>query len=557
MSGIESLLGLETIRAQLQMATDEMAMRFARSSISPVIRDYLDFSTALCDPEGRVVVQGFSLPLHLGAIPRAMQGVLSAFPHGLDPGDLAILNDPYAGGMHLPDIFAVAPAHLEGTLIGYAVLVAHHADIGGRVPGGSAADSREIYEEGLRIPPVLLVAGGSRNTALDALIRTNVRLPDVVGHDLGAQEAGCRAGADALSALVADHGQAAFDDAVERILAHGRQGLLATIRRWPPGTYRFEDVEDHDGIGDASVTIAVTVTVRPDVVRVDFSGSAPQVRGSINSTLSFTESATYAAIRSLCLDDIPVNAGFTSAIEVVAPPGTVTNVSAPGGVAARGVIGYRIIECIHGALAAALPGVVPAAGDGGTSGIRIGGLDQHRRRFQCNDLVCGAWGARPHHDGLEGAAGMAANVSNRSVEVLEREDPVRVLEYGFADDTGGPGTFRGGLALRRTLQLLAPEAVLNLRTHRNRTPPYGLDGGHPGSTSATYLIRDGERTLLPAKTTLPLRQGDVIEHTTASGGGIGDPRRRAHAAVIADVRDGKVARSSASAVYGLPEESIP
>jgi N-methylhydantoinase B len=548
------VLRFETIRTNLQMITDEVAVRLAQSSLSPVIRDYLDFSTALCDLQGRVVVQGFSLPLHLGAIPRAMEGVLAAFPRGLDPGDLAILNDPYAGGMHLPDIFVVAPAHFEEKLVGYSVLVAHHADIGGRVPGGSAADSREVFEEGLRLPPVLLVESGHRNRALEAIIRANVRLPDILGHDLRAQEAGCRAGATSLVRLIAQHGRSAYEAAVKEMFDHGRRGLVETIRRWPQGTYRFQDIEDHDGISDSSVAIRVAVVVGAERVRLDFTGTSPQVRGSINSTLSFTESAAYAAIRSLCDDDIPVNAGFTSGIDVVAPTGTVVNVQFPGGVAARGVIGYRIIECIYGALAAALPDCVPAAGDGGTSGVRLGGFDTAGERFQCNDLVCGTWGAHPDHDGLEGAAGMAANVSNRPVEILERDDPVRVVEYGFVDNTGGPGRYRGGLAIRRSLQLLAPEAVLNLRTHRNRTPPYGLAGGHPGTTSKTYLIRDDQRRLLPAKTTVEMRQGDVVEHTTASGGGIGDPRERSRVDVVADVREGKVSRASARAVYGLSKE---
>ncbi len=557
MTRVADVLRFETVRAGLQTITDEMAVRFARSSLSPVIRDYLDFSAALCAPDGSVVVQGFSLPLHLGAIPRAMEAVLAAFPGGLGPGDVAVLNDPYAGGMHLPDVFVVAPAHLRGRLLAYAVMVAHQVDVGGRVPGGSAADSREIFEEGLRLPPVLLAEGGRRNQALDAVIRANVRMPDVLEHDLRAQEAGCRAGAEALAALVGEHGVAAYEETVAGVLEHGRRGLVETLRRWPPGTYRFEDVEDHDGIGDRPVPIRVAVTVGDGRIGVDFTGTAPQVRGSINSTLSFTESAAYAAVRSLCDDDIPVNAGFTSVVQVVAPHGTVVNARFPAGVAARGVIGYRIIECVYGALAGALPDRVPAAGDGGTSGIRIGGHDDRGRRFQCNDLVCGAWGGHPAHDGLDGAAGMAANVSNRSIEVMEREEPVRVLAYGFVDDSGGPGRHRGGLAVRRTLEVLAPEAVLNLRTHRDRTPPYGLAGGHPGATSATYLVRAGERRRLPAKTTIAVLRGDVVEHTTASGGGFGDPRLRDRGAVAADVRSGKVSPASARQVYGLSEEDLP
>ncbi|HLI16261.1 MAG TPA: hydantoinase B/oxoprolinase family protein [Acidimicrobiales bacterium] len=553
MSRLDDVLRFETLRNELQTVADEIAVRLARSSFSPVIRDYLDFSTALCDRDGRLVAQGFSLPLHLGSIPRALEAVRARFGDGLDPGDLVVLNDPYAGGMHLPDVFAVAPAHLRGRLVGYAVVVAHHADVGGRVPGGSAADSREIFEEGIRVPPVRLSERGRTNEALAAVLAANVRLPETLLADLDAQRASCEAAAGELACLVERVGPAAFDEAVEAILAHSRRSLEATIATWPAGRYEFEDVEDHDGLEERPVPIRVLVEVGDGRLRFDFSGTAPQVRGSINATRSFTESACYAAVRALCAEEIPVNAGFCSLIEVEAPPGTVVNASFPAGVAARGVIGYRVIEAIFGALADALPGRVPAAGDGGTSGIRIGGYTADGRRFQLNDLVCGAWGARPDRDGLDGAAALAANVANRPVEVLEREDPVRVLHYGFVPDTGGPGRFRGGLALRRTLELLAPAGTLNLRTHRNATPPYGLSGGHSGSTSRTVLYRRGGARELPAKVTMPLEAGDVIEHTTASGGGFGDPRQRAREAVLADVADGKVSPEAARLVYGLDD----
>ena len=297
--------------------------------------------------------------------------------------------------------------------------------------------------------------------------------------------------------------------------------------------------------------------IRGDRIRFDFAGTAAQVQGSINATLSFTESACFAAVRALCEDEIPVNSGFCEAIDVVAPEGTVVHARFPAGVAARGVIGYRIIETVFGALAQALPHRVPACGEGGTSGIRIGGFTAGGRRFQMNDIVCGAWGARPGLDGLDGAAPMAANVSNRSVELVEREDPVRVLAYGFVPDSGGSGAYRGGLAVRRVLELLAPQAVLNLRTHRTRTAPYGLAGGGPGTCAATWLRRAGSRTELPGKSTMQLQAGDVIEHRTASGGGHGDPAGRDPAAIRADVLDGKVAATSALRVHGLDVRDEP
>lgn len=555
MTALVDVLRFEELRSELQAIADDMAIRFARSSRSPVIREYLDFSTAICLPDGRIVAQGFSLPLHLGAVPRAVAAVLARFSGGLRPGDLAIVNDPYHGGMHLPDIFTIAPAHALGELVGHVVVVAHHIDIGGRVAGGSAADSRSIFEEGLRLPPVLLDAAGVRNTELEYVLRENVRIPDVFLSDLNAQAAGCAMGGQALAELVARHGLDGYRAGTERILEHGRRSIESELRSWPAGVYEFTDVEDHDGFDDSKVQIKVAATIHDGHIAFDFSGSAAQVPGSINATLSFTESACYAAVRSLVANDIPVNAGFFERISVIAPPGSVLNATFPAGVAARGVLGYRVIEVVYGALAAALADRVPAAGDGGTSGIRFGGT-RHGMLFQANDIVCGAWGARPHGDGVDGAANMAANVANRSAEQIERDDPLRVRAYGFVSDSGGAGQHRGGLAVRRVLEVTAEEAMLNLRTHRNVTPPYGLGGGRPGCVSRTWLLRAGERTLLPAKVTIPVRRGDIIEHHTASGGGWGDPASRSTAQVLADLADEKISVTTARDVYAVPDEQL-
>jgi N-methylhydantoinase B len=548
-TALENILRFEALRSELQAVADQVAIRFARSSLSPVISEYLDVSTAVCTPDGRMLAQGFSLPLHLGAVPRAMRATLDRYPEGLAAGDLVVLNDPYSGGMHLPDIFAIAPAFLGEVRVAYIVVVAHHIDIGGRVPGGSGSDSKEIFEEGLRLPPVKLLAEGRRNAVLDDVIRANVRMPDVLAGDLDAQVSGCVQGAQALAELASRHGSETFSELAEAILEHGRASLESELRSWPEGTYSFEDVEDHNGITDAPVRIKVTVEVRDGRVAFDFEGTDPQVQGSINATLSFTESACYAAVRALAQEDVPVNAGFMEQVEVRTAPGTVVHASFPAGAAARGVIGYRVIECVYGALASAMPDRVPAAGDGGTTGLRFGGY-HHGRRFQVNDIVCGAWGARPGEDGIDGAANMAANVSNRSAEEIERDDPLRVLEYGFVPDTGGAGRRRGGLAIRRALEVVADEATFNLRSHRNRTPPYGLHGGRPGSTSATWLVRDGERTLLPAKTTVQVRRGDVVIHHTAAGGGVGDPTERDPRLIERDVRNGKVSPEAALELYG-------
>ncbi len=549
MSRLADLMRFEVLRTELQTIADEMAIRIMRSSFSPVIRDLLDFSTAICGPGGAMIAQGFSLPLHLGAVPRAIEATLAKFPGGLAEGDLVMLNDPYAGGMHLPDIFIIAPAYFEGALVAYAVSVAHQTDIGGRVPGGSATDNREIFEEGIRLPPVLLRRGGEWNEALRDVLRANVRLPEALWSDVESQVAACTHGAADVVGLIRRHGRDAFEELAARILAYSRDALLAEIGRWPAGTYAFTDYEDHDGFTDRVVPIHVSVTIDAGGITFDFTGTSEQVPGSINCTLSYTESACFAAVRALCPDDIPVNAGFLEPIRVIAPEGTLLHARFPVGVAARGIVGYRIIDAIFGALADALPERVPAAGDGGTSGIRMGGYRADGTRFQLNDIVCGSWGARPLADGLEGAASMAVNLANRSVEIAELEDPVRIHAYEFVADSGGPGRYRGGLAIRRVVELLADNAIFSLRTHRRTTPPYGLRGGLPGSTSATYLHRDGKSELLPAKTTMPVRRGDIVEHITASGGGVEPPQARDPERIAHDLDEQKITPQHAATVY--------
>lgn len=550
MSRLQDLMRFEVLRTELQTVADEMAIRLMRSSFSSVIRDLLDFSTAICDGKGRMLAQGFSLPLHLGAVPRAIEATLAKFPQGLDDGDLVVLNDPYQGGMHLPDIFVISPAYYRGELIAYAVVVAHHADIGGRVPGGSGADSREIFEEGLRLPPVRLRRRGEWDDALIDVLRANVRLPATIWGDLEAQVAACVIGTKELTTILDRHGRASFEELSGRILAYSRDALLAVLRTWPAGTYEYTDYEDHDGINDRRVPIHVAVRVSATGIEFDFTGTSEQVEGSINCTLSFTESACYAAVRALCPDEIPVNAGFIEPIRVIAQPGTLVNARFPSGVAARGIVGFRTIDTVFGALAGPLKDRVPAAGDGGTAGVRFGGYRSDGTRFQCNDIISGAWGARPHADGLDGAASMAANIANRPIEVAELEDPVRFHAYEFVPDSGGPGKFRGGLALRRKIELLADSAVFSLRSHRRLTPPYGLQGGLPGTTSATYLHRDGATQLLPAKTTARLRKGDTIEHVTASGGGVGPPSERDPKSIALDLDEEKITPEHAETTYG-------
>jgi len=545
------LITFEVLRNALAAAADEMALMVMRSARSSVVRDMLDFAAALCDKRGRLIAQGLSLPLHLGSIPAAMDAVLAKFGDDFAPGDLVVLNDPFHGGMHLPDIFMFKPIFHDSKLEGFAVVVAHHADIGGRVPGGGAADSTEIFQEGLRLPPIKLYVAGVPNQALLDLLMLNVRMPELVEGDLTAQIAGCAAGERGLQALFTQYGTTTLLRYVEEILDYSERITREEIARWPDGSYEYTDYEDHDGLRATLLPIRVRVEIDGDKVRFDFTGTSPQVRGAINCTPSFAESAVYIAIRSLVRVEVPNNAGCFRPIEVFLPEGSLVNPRTPAAFAARGVVGYRIIDAIFGALAQALPDRVTAAGDGGISGIRMGGYQANGRPFQFNDIICGSWGARPDRDGGEGLAHMATNISNLPVEVLESDNPVRVLHYGFVPDSGGAGRFRGGLALTRDVVFTGDEAVLSVRSHRRDLAPYGLAGGEPGSTSENWMERDGKQTMLATKITMPILHGDRVRHVTAGGGGIGDPLTRDPAMVLADVREEKQSAAYAERVYGV------
>ncbi len=545
------LITFEVLRNALAAAADEMALMVMRSARSSVVRELLDFAAALCDREGRLIAQGLSLPLHLGSIPDAIQTVRRRFGENIAPGDLFILNDPFHGGMHLPDIFMFKPIYFEDRLEGFAVVVAHHADIGGRVPGGGAADSTEIFQEGLRIPPLKIHVAGVPDQAVYDLLQLNVRVPEIVMGDLEAQVAGCMAGEHGLQALLSQYGADVFSGYVGEILDYSERITRQEIAHWPDGDYEFTDYEDHDGRQAVLVPVKVRVEIRGDRARFDFAGSSPQVKGAINCTPSFARSAVYIAVRSLMRTPVPNNEGCFRPVEIVLPEGSIFNPRPPAAFAARGVLGYRILDAIFGAMAKALPQQVPAAGDGGISGIRIGGYHAGGRAFQFNDIICGSWGAAAGRDGGEGLAHIATNISNQPIEILEAENPVRVLHYGFVPDTGGPGRYRGGLALERHLEFVGNEAVLQVRTHRRDVPPYGLEGGQPGSTSQTWLGRNGEEKMLETKVTLTIENGDRIRHLTAGGGGFGDPLERDPLRVVEDIRNEKITRDYAARSYGV------
>src|SRR5919197_332506 len=435
----------ELVKNALGTIADEMALTIVRTSHSGVLKDNMDFSTALCGADGQMLAQGLTLPIHLGSVPDAMDGILRRYPRqSIRPGDVFIMNDPFEGGMHLPDVFIVKPIFVGGVLAAFACTVAHQTDMGGRVPGSNASDSTEIFAEGLRIPALKFYEAGRPNETLFRIITKNVRVPDAVLGDMASQVAACAIAEREFLKLAGAYGLDRLQPYFAELLDYAERLTRAEIANWPDGIYRFQDFIDDDGIDEKPIPIAVTITVKGDELLVDYAGSSEQVKGAINASPSFARSAVYLTVRSVMQAEVPNNAGYFRPIKVLTPPGTIVNPGLPAAFAARGLTGFRMIDAMLGALAQIRPGRVPAACEGGNTGVSIGGWDKERGPFIFVEFVCGTGGARPGLDGVDGHTNPGVCMSNVPCEVVEIESPVVIERYGFAADSGGAGEFRGG-----------------------------------------------------------------------------------------------------------------
>jgi N-methylhydantoinase B len=543
---------LELFKNAIFSIADEMALTVFRTTYSGVLKDNMDYSTGFADAEGRLAAQGLTLPGHLGSVPTAMAAIMRHFGNAIAEGDVFIMNDPFDGGMHLPDIFVMKPLFHAGERLAFACTVCHHCDVGGRVAGSNASDSTEIYAEGLRIAPMKLYAGGKPNETILTFIEKNVRLPVQLFGDLRAQLAACHIAEKQFAELLARYGADATKVLLQATIDHAERLTRAALSELPDGEWSFEDWIDDDGI-DYGKPIRLFVTIRKQGghMVVDWTGTNRQVKGAINNTLSFTKAASYTAVRSVLPPDIPNNEGVFRAIEVICPPGTVGNAVLPAACAARGLTGFRMTDCMFGALAMMLPDKVKAAGDGGNTGVSIGGYDQQRRPFVYVDFTCGAWGARPWADGLDGNSHMFANMASHSVEVTEAEQPISLLAYEFVADKAGAGKYRGGVPFRRDYRFNETEGVLQVRSDRRDHRPFGLYGGSPGAPSENYLNPGEENRILPGKFTMTVKKGDVFRHVLAGAGGWGDPLERDPIAVLWDVRNELLSPLKATADYGV------
>jgi len=550
----------ELFRNAIAALGDEMVLTIYRTAYSGVLKNIMDYSAALCDAQGRLAAQGLALPGHLCSIPVALQAVLRHFGDDIAEGDVLINNDPYDGGMHLPDIFIFRPLFAGGNKpIAYAATICHHTDVGGRVPGSNASDSTEIYAEGLRIPPLKLYERGQPNSTLFRMIDRNVRLPGRVLGDIRSQLAACEIASRGMTDLVGRYGADGVVALMNETMDYSERLTRHCLAELPDGEATFTDWIDDDQI-DVGKPIPLVCTVRKhgDAMEVDWTGSAPQVKGAINNTWSYTAAMSFTAVKSVLSINMPNNDGVFRPIKVIAPAGTITHGKLPAACAARGLTGFRGVDCCFGALARLYPDRVMAAGEGGNTGVTIGGYDKDLQPFIYVDFLSGCWGARPWADGLDGNTSMFANMASFSVEVIEAENPLEVLDYEFVPDSGGAGRFRGGMAQRKTWRMLADEGVLQVRADRQVHQPYGLQGGASGAAGRNVLD-PGQATeqQLHAKLTMTLRKGQVFRHELPGAGGYGDPLTRELDLVEKDLRDGLVTIPRAAQDYGVVAQGDP
>ena len=532
-------ISLEVFKNMFISVAEEMGVALQRTAYSPNIKERRDFSCAVFDASGQMVAQVAHVPVHLGAMPASVRAALDVFPNALRPGDMVILNDPYLGGTHLPDITIVAPVYTEipptssnkegdrkisRRLAGFVANRGHHADVGAMTPG-SLPLSTELYQEGTIIPPIKLARGGRLNQEVIQLICRNSRTPEERKGDLAAQIASIRVGERRLQEIVERYSAEETEEHMEALLDYSERVTRQTISRIPDGEYRVVDYMDDDGQSQQPVPIAVCITVSGDELIIDFTGTSPERPGCINAPQAVTVSACLYVIRCIAGDAAPANQGCLRPLEIITPLGTLVNPRPQRGVAGGNVeTSQRITDVLLAALAQALPELIPAASQGTMNNVLVGGHDLNRDKpFVYYETIGGGMGARPTKDGISGIHTHMTNTMNTPIEAFEFAFPMRLKRYALRRGSGGRGKYNGGDGLIRDIEFLAPARVTVL-SERRRFPPPGFHGGHHGETGENVLLRGGyEEIHLAGKETLDVEAGDILSIRTPGGGGWGEP----------------------------------
>lgn len=546
---------LEIIANGLRSIADECFVALMRSSYSTNIKERKDHSIAIVDIKGRLVVQAeLTLPLHIASMGGLMKCVLEKFGNDINEGDIFVANDPHtAGGTHLPDINYAMPIFIDGEIVAFICNIAHHADIGGMVPGSMAGGMSEIYQEGLRIPVVRLFKQGELQQDIMDILMLNVRVPEERQGDHNAQIASCRLGERRFKEVVAVHGLPSVLTAFEEIISRTNRRMKNTIAQIPDGVYECNDYMDSDGLGTFDIPICLKLTVKGERIHLDFEGTAPQTKGNINTTLNAVQASVNYALIGALDSDMPSNQGVLDAVDISCEKGTVLNCVFPAPVAARAHVCQRVIDVVLGALAQAIPDKVIAAANGANTTAVFSGIDPRTNKaYLYFETIGGGMGARASKDGKDGVQVGITNTSNLPVESIEQEYPLRVEEYGFVENSGGAGRFRGGMGLRRVLTPVDHECIFNGAGERFRYQPWGLFGGKDGATGQ-FLIEDddGQRRLSDKPNEVKVKLGTRITVETPGAGGYGDPKERSKDAVQRDAECGKFSNDFIQENYSM------
>ena len=521
-------ISLEVFKNLFISVCEEMGVALQRTAYSPNIKERRDYSCALFDPQGQMVAQAAHVPVHLGAMPASVKAAIDGFIGSFRPGDVVILNDPYLGGTHLPDITLVAPVFVEENdvrhLAGFVANRGHHADVGGMTPG-SLPLSTELYQEGTIIPPLKLARRGRLNQEVVQLICRNSRTPDERKGDLAAQFASIRVGERRLKEIVARYSLDTALEHMEALLDYSERLTRAAIGRIPAGSYSYMDYMDDDGLTDQPVPIAVAITIEGDEMRVDFAGTSPQRPGCINAPFAVTVSAVLYVLHCVIGGKVPANQGCLRPVKIIVPQASLLNPEPQHGVAGGNVeTSQRICDVLLAAMAQAMPQIIPASSQGTMNNLLIGGHDPIREKpFVYYETIAGGMGARPTKDGVSGIHTHMTNTMNTPIEAMEFVYPLRLQRYALRRGSGGAGKFSGGDGVIRDVEFLSPCRVTVL-SERRRFSPYGLQGGHPGERGENVLLRGGyEEVQLSGKEVLDVEPGDVLSIRTPGGGGWGTP----------------------------------
>ena len=545
---------VEVVRHKLEGIANEMESTLLRSSFSPIVKEGMDASASLFTMRGEALAQACAVPIHLATLIPVVETFIREFPlDTMQDGDIYIMNDPYLGGTHLPDIALVTPIFHRGQVLALSATMTHHQDVGGMTPGSIPTNATEIFQEGIRIPPLKLRDAGTMNDTLVKMLRLNVRIPDTLMGDLNAQIAGCQIGARRLAELADNMGADTLLVIFDELLARSEAMTRAALRAIPNGTYRYVDWLDNDGIElERAVRIEVAVTVNDGGIHIDLTGTSAQLKGPFNCVPSGTKAAAYFAIRALTDPTIPTNAGCFRPVTLHLPIGSLVNPVEPAPVGSRTATIKRITGCILGAFKDVLPKRVPADSGGELLTLAFGGRQPAGGSFVTGELIAAGSGAGHASDGVDVIETDATNCMNLPAEAMEMEAPIRIHRLAFSRDSGGAGQQRGGLGIIKEFETLVDNITLTHRGERHYHPASGSHSGHAGAKAHSVLHRAaGGEEIIASKLVGMMNRGDRLVVTTAGGGGYGDPHLRNRAALAEDVENGKVSLEAARTVYGL------